>query len=899
MKVKSKLQINAIISFSIISLIILMVLLIHQQEEKALSKSELAGEIVKGTFELNILTTDLLVHNEERAQEQWKLKYNSLNKLLTETEFESRETQDALDNMQEHFEKIKFAFNKLVDIKQKRRVLSHDKFIISQELEERLISQMSMNSQSMVTHAYQLDKASMREVEISMRREGLLTLSFVVVIVISVGVTFFLFHKQIVKPIGKLQKGIHAVAGGNLDHKVGISSNDEIGQLSTDFDLMTEKLKTITVSKDKLAKEIAIRKQTEDRNKSLAHILEESLNEIYIFDAKTLRFIQVNKGARLNLGYSMEDLSNLTPLDLKPELTDESFEKMVEPLRVGERQIIQFTTVHRRKDGSLYDVEVHLQLSTLQSVSVFVAIILDITERKQAEEEIKSQARFPSENPNPVLRVEKNGTIIFANNAGSTILDYWGTQTGQSVPEDWHQYALDVLRSGKSNDYEMKCDDRIFFLTLAPVVEEGYVNFYGRNITERMRAEEQIKKLNKTLERRVAERTAELAKANEELLKMQKLESVGILAGGIAHDFNNYLQGILSNIAIAKSYTDSNDKIYFNLTESEKTVIQAKGLSQQLLTFAKGGEPIKKVVSAQKLIKESAKFALSGSNIRCELVLPDCDCFVEIDTGQINQVFNNIFINAGHSMPEGGTIKVSAVHYNAEKNDLLPLQEGKYVKITIKDQGSGISQEHLQKIFDPYFTTKETGNGLGLATSFSIIKKHDGYITAESELGVGTTFYIYLPALQEEISKERVEGVVDKISTEEITSLDGRRILFMEDDGIIRLSVARQLRGLKYEVEYTKDGNETIKLYKKAMESDKPFDAVIMDLTIPGGMGGAETIKKLLEIDPDVAAIVASGYSDDPIMTNASEYGFKGVVEKPYEIYELEEVLQKVIMEKE
>ena len=399
-------------------------------------------------------------------------------------------------------------------------------------------------------------------------------------------------------------------------------------------------------------------------------------------------------------------------------------------------------------------------------------------------------------------------------------------------------------------------------------------------------------------------RVFERKRMQEEHIKTQKLESVGILAGGIAHDFNNYLQGILSNIAIAKSYTDSNDKIYINLTESEEAVIQAKNLTQQLLTFSKGGEPIKKIISAPELVAESAKFALSGSRIRCELVLPDCECLIEADKGQMNQVFNNLFINADHAMPEGGIIRVSAVHCNVEKKDFLPLQEGRYVKITIKDHGTGISQEHLQKIFDPYFTTKEMGSGLGLATVFSIIKKHDGYITAESKLKTGTAFHIYLPASNREISREAVRGEAytsrpkpaEEEHVQKETLLDGKRILLMDDELIIAKSVSQQLRKLKYKVEIVKDGTEAIEMYKEAMESDKPFDAVIMDLTIPGGMGGKETIKELLEIDPDVKAIVASGYSNDPLMTNFSEYGFKGVVEKPFEIYELEEVLQKVIM---
>ena len=387
--------------------------------------------------------------------------------------------------------------------------------------------------------------------------------------------------------------------------------------------------------------------------------------------------------------------------------------------------------------------------------------------------------------------------------------------------------------------------------------------------------------------------------ADEELVKMQKLESVGILAGGIAHDFNNCLQGILSNIAVAKSYTDSNDKIYINLTESEKAVIQAKNLTQQLLTFSKGGDPIMKDISISELIKESSGFATSGSNIRCELGLPDCSCLVKVDKGQINQVFNNLFINANQAMPEGGLVYVTAERVVIEAKNSLPLQEGSYVKVIFKDQGVGIPEEYLQKIFDPYFTTKDKGSGLGLAITYSVIKKHDGYITVESEMGVGTTFYIYLPASQKEIPKEPVEGKTDKKSIEKITSLDRRRILFMEDEIIISLAVARQLKNLNYEVETARDGFEAIELYKSASESGKPFNAIVMDLTIPGGMGGKETIIELLKIDPDVKAIIASGYSDDPVMTNFKGNGFKGVVVKPYEIAELDEVLQKVIMKKE
>ncbi len=237
----------------------------------------------------------------------------------------------------------------------------------------------------------------------------------------------------------------------------------------------------------------------------------------------------------------------------------------------------------------------------------------------------------------------------------------------------------------------------------------------------------------------------------------------------------------------------------------------------------------------------------------------------------------------------------------------MPLNEGRYVKITIKDHGAGISHEDLQKIFDPYFTTRQEGSGLGLSISYSIIKKHEGYITVESEIGDGTSFHIYLPASDEKIREKSAqeeaeevcpESVKGKVEDAKSTTIKGR-VLLMDDEGLIRLAVAQHIKNIKYEVETAKDGTEAIKLYKEAMESGIPFGAVILDLTIPGGMGGAETIKKLLEIDPDVAAIVSSGYSDDPIMADFSKYGFSGILAKPYEMYELDETLQKVIMEKQ
>jgi nitrogen-specific signal transduction histidine kinase/ActR/RegA family two-component response regulator len=387
----------------------------------------------------------------------------------------------------------------------------------------------------------------------------------------------------------------------------------------------------------------------------------------------------------------------------------------------------------------------------------------------------------------------------------------------------------------------------------------------------------------------------ERKKLEDELLKMQRLESIGVLAGGIAHDFNNNLQSILSCVTLAKTYVNPEDEVYEKLEEAKKVVIQSKSLTQQLLTFSKGGEPVKNTISISKLIKNSVNLALSGSNVRCEFGIPDDLWSVEADKGQLNQVISNLIINADQAMPEGGNIKVWAENINVAEKGLLPVEEGNYVKINIEDQGTGISHENLQKIFDPYFTTKQKGSGLGLATCYSIIKKHDGHIDVESEVGIGTVFHLYLPSSRKEISKEDVSGKVDGKCVEKITPLVGRKILLMEDEAIIRLAVTQHLRNLEYEVETAEEGAKAIELYNKAIESGKSFDAVIMDLTIPGGMGGKETVKRLLEIDPEVRVIVASGYANDHIMANYKRYGFSGVLAKPYEIDELDEALKKVM----
>jgi PAS domain S-box-containing protein len=382
----------------------------------------------------------------------------------------------------------------------------------------------------------------------------------------------------------------------------------------------------------------------------------------------------------------------------------------------------------------------------------------------------------------------------------------------------------------------------------------------------------------------------ELKKLEEELLKVQKLESIGVLAGGVAHDFNNLLTSIMGNISLSSLPDISDEKVKRSLLQALKACHKAKDLSTQLLTFSKGGAlENRTVVSLEKVIRETANFTMSGSNIDFDFIVDDKLWTVEIDEGQISQVISNMLINAAQAMTNHGKITIRIENAEARKEKGVPLDDGKYVKTTITDEGIGIPKEYMSRIFDPYFTTKQSGSGLGLSTSYSIIKNHGGYITVESELHVGTKFVIYLPAKGYSVSAEAsIENRIKK----------GRgRVLIMDDKMEVREAAGEMLRHMGYEVEFAKDGSEALKLYKRAKMENVPFDTVIMDLTVPGGMGGKEAIEKLLVFDPGVKAIVSSGYSSDPILEKYQKYGFKGVLPKPYEMGKLSDVLYGVLAE--
>lgn len=375
-----------------------------------------------------------------------------------------------------------------------------------------------------------------------------------------------------------------------------------------------------------------------------------------------------------------------------------------------------------------------------------------------------------------------------------------------------------------------------------------------------------------------------------ELLKIDKLESMGILAGGIAHDFINMLTGIMGNITLAHMFLDSSHESHKPLLEAEKASMRAAELAQQLLTFARGGEPIKKPVSVQHVVYETISLVLHGSNVRGDIDIPDSIHAIEADEGQMCQVFHNIIINAKQAMPEGGTLTVRAQNEILADYNTLSIPAGTYVRITFTDQGCGIPEDILKRIFDPYFTTKPAGNGIGLASVQSIVKKHGGYIGASSIPGTGTTFTIYLPSTGEVCSSD-LEKPVTKIRT----SHAGGCILVMDDDELIRKMMAVMLKYLGYQVTTCASGERALAEYKAAMNAGTPFSAVIMDLTIPGGMGGKEAALQIHAIDPQACLIVSSGYLHDPIMADHKTYGFSGAVAKPYKMADLGQLMNSLL----
>ncbi len=639
-------------------------------------------------------------------------------------------------------------------------------------------------------------------------------------------------------------------------------------------------------SRRSLLEEISERKSAEkslrESEKMLRTIIETTSEGYWLVDPRSMRTLEVNDALCAMLGYTRQEIIGRTPLEF---VEDESKDFYLHQMsRIPSTYHRSYEITLRKKSDQKIDA--HFCATTLRDESgtprFAFAFVSDITERKKMEED---QQIFVSlvENSNDFIGIASlDGNMLFLNRTARNLVGLEDVGDIRTVKtRDFafpkHRSKLDEVISVLQRTGSWKGEMKIrHFKTGGPVAVEMHAFTIKNPKTGEVNAIANIS-------RDISERKA----LEREMIKVQKLESIGTLAGGIAHDFNNLLSAIAGYVSLARTQVPPGGEVDGHLLGAEKATFRAKDLTQQLLTFSKGGTPVRRAVAVSELIRDSAGLALRGSNVRCDIALPSDLWLIDVDEGQISQVLNNLLINACQAMPAGGEIRVSAGNVVLGIHEHPTLAEGNYVRVSVTDTGIGIPGEHLPKIFDPYFTTKQHGSGLGLATSYAIIKKHQGSITVKSKLGVGTTFHVYLPT-----SPEKDTGQ----SRQEEKIIEGKgKILIMDDEMVLREVATAMLRTLGYTTATAKDGAEALELYGEAMKAGEPFDAVIMDLTVPGGMGGQEAITELLKMDPEAKGIASSGYSNNDIMAAYKTYGFSAVVPKPYNLKQLGEVFHRLL----
>ena len=554
----------------------------------------------------------------------------------------------------------------------------------------------------------------------------------------------------------------------------------------------------------------------------------------------------------------------------------------------NQSRLVEFSVLTPR---GLRFMESHLvpELESQDRVATVLAIIRDLTERKAAQNALReSEQRFRqlAESINDVFWLvdSSSSKVVYVSPAYER---EWGasSQALFAEPEAWLNVIHEEDRGGVADRFKQRVLQGNFDGEYRIVHSDGKVRWIHDRAFPIFNGQGEVSRVAG-----IAQDITERKRLEDERLRSSKLDSLGLLAGGLAHDFNNLLTAILGQLSLAKFSLSPSDPIFDRLCEAEKASLRSQDLTQQLLTFAKGGTPVKKSASLGQIVEENSRFVLTGSNVKCHFNIAQDLWTVEIDVGQISQIVQNLVINAMQAMPQGGELKIYGHNVMVGPEgyqDLLGIPVGRWVRISFVDQGVGIPKEHLVKIFDPYFTTKVTGSGLGLATSYSITKSHDGLLTVDSEVGIGTTFTMFLPATPHAdipLDGPQAEFQVGK-----------GKILVMDDEASIRGVLSEMLEICGYTHEVARNGEEALALFSQAKEKDLPFQAVILDLTIPGGIGGKEVLQRLKQIDPQVTAIVVSGYSNDPVLANFQDYGFKGRVTKPFRLADLSEVIYKVI----
>ncbi len=640
-----------------------------------------------------------------------------------------------------------------------------------------------------------------------------------------------------------------------------------------------------------LHEDVTERKRLERMETRFGRMLETSLNEIYIFDAETLRFIQVNRGAQQNMGYSMDEFKEMTSLDIKPDFTLETFEKIRQPLRNGEKEIIQFTTVHRRKDGSFYPVEAHIQLSSGESSPVFVSIILDITKRKRDEEKLRKLSQAVEQSPASIIITDNKGNIEYVNPKFCQLTGYSCKEvigqtprflkSGDKSPEGY-KYLWDTIKSGKEwrgEFHNKKKNGELFWeqARISPIKDpDGKITHFlsiKEDITARKKADEKLQE-----------------KENQ-LHQAQKMEALGTLAGGIAHDFNNILTAIIGYTEITMAALPKESDLMSNLEQVYKAGERARDLVSHILTFSRQSEQNLLPVQLHLIFKEAIKLLCASipSSIEIREDITKKDDVVNADPTQIHQIIMNLCTNASHAMEgKSGVLGIILQPFYVDKDfaaSQTNLKEGKYVRLSVSDTGHGIDKTSIERIFDPFFTTKKDGEGtgLGLSVVYGIVQHMGGTITVHSELKKGTVFHIYFPRVDEDKTMET--PVVESIRGGSET------ILLVDDEQIIVDLETKALKNLGYHVISTTDSLKALEIFQTLREK---INLVITDQTMPN-MTGDELARKLLSIRPDIPIILCTGFSQIMTEKKAKKIGIREFLKKPFLIKNLAASIRQVL----
>jgi two-component system cell cycle sensor histidine kinase/response regulator CckA len=603
---------------------------------------------------------------------------------------------------------------------------------------------------------------------------------------------------------------------------------------------------------------------------------------VFEFDL-TGRLVFVNRTGLESFGYSKQDFEQgLNAQEMVvPEDREYLRANMERRFAGGPQEGHQYMA--RRKDGSTFPALVFTTVLMNQGTPYAMqGYLVDISERVRAEKELQESER-------------KYKALVETTATGFVILDDQGAVLDANavyVRMSGHR-ALGEIRGHSVVEWTAPHDQERNTKAVRFCLAQGfirnlqidYLHADGTVVPALINAtvtEVEGKRQIITITRDMTERK----RLEEELLRSEKLRSIGILAGGIAHDFNNILTAILGNISLLQATLRTESHVCEHLEEVEKASLRARELTRQLLTFSRGGEPVRKPFMPEPLIRESATLALRGRATACEFRIDSDLSPVDGDEGQVSQVLRNLVINASQAMNGNGFIIISASNRDIRQEEIHGLASGTYVAIMVTDHGIGISEEHRSRIFDPYFTTKPDGRGLGLAVCHSIVTSHRGAITAVSQIGHGSVFTVYLPVAD--------RAIMDAAMNEPAILHGHGRILVMDDEESVRQIAGKIARALGYDVAFASDGREAIACWQQARETGRNFDLAIMDLTIPGGMGGREAIHELLAIDPDAKVVVSSGYSRDPVLANFRDYGFRDVLAKPYTVADMGRVLASI-----